>query len=71
MNNGESSMYELGRQARRAGDETFACNVNNPIRRGFWLAGWHDEDIEMGNSRYFQNHVKRVSINEVTTGEAA
>lgn len=70
MNSSESSMYDLGRQARRAGFETIACNVNNPVRKGFWLAGWHDEDIEMGNVRYFQTYRAKYSI-KYLSGEAA
>lgn len=64
MNSGKSAMYDLGRQARRAGFETFACNVNNAVTKYFWLAGWHDEDIEMGNQKFFQASRTRVSISK-------
>ena len=43
-----SAMYDLGRQAREAGYETTSCNLTEPVRRSWWLAGWHDKDIEMG-----------------------
>jgi ribosome modulation factor len=46
MNAAESQMYDLGRQARQAGYERGACNVRDPIKRSFWLAGWHDQDME-------------------------
>jgi ribosome modulation factor len=44
----ESQQYDLGRQARRAGYPKDACNLMmmNPLR-SWWLAGWHDEDMEM------------------------
>lgn len=43
-----SQMYDLGRQAREAGFKPESCNVCNPIKRSWWLAGWHDLDIEKG-----------------------
>ena len=43
-----SAMYDLGRQAREAGFQTFACNVNDPVSKAWWLAGWHDLDMEKG-----------------------
>jgi hypothetical protein len=65
MTGPESQMYDLGRQARRAGFETYACNVNNPVRKGYWLAGWHDEDIEQGTEKYFQASRTRVLDSQV------
>jgi len=47
-------MYDLGRQAREAGFETISCNVRDPVKRAWWLAGWHDLDIEKGVKRF--NH---------------
>lgn len=43
-----SAMYDLGRQARESGFQTFACNVNDPVGKAWWLAGWHDLDMEKG-----------------------
>lgn len=43
-----SAMYDLGRQAREAGFQTLACNVIDPAARSWWLAGWHDLDMEKG-----------------------
>lgn len=47
MTSDESRMYDLGRQARAAGYQTTACNLrkDNPLRC-WWIAGWHDEDME-------------------------
>lgn len=43
----ESQMYDLGRQARRAGFPIEACNLSKTDwRRAWWVAGFHDEDIE-------------------------
>ena len=47
-----SAMYDLGRQAREANFETVACNVRDPIKKSWWLAGWHDLDIENGVTVY-------------------
>jgi len=47
-------MYDLGRQAREAGFDTISCNVRDPSKRAWWLAGWHDLDIEKGVKRF--NH---------------
>lgn len=43
----ESQMYDLGRQANRAGYPTTTCNLRlHDPNRAWWLAGWHDEDME-------------------------
>lgn len=40
-------MYDLGRQARKAGYPIESCNVESfTSKRSAWLAGWHDEDME-------------------------
>jgi len=44
------AMYLSGRQAHAAGYQTIQCDVRDPIERSYWLAGWHDADIEAGNS---------------------
>jgi ribosome modulation factor len=44
------AMYQLGREAHAAGYQTIQCDVRDPVKRSFWLAGWHDADIEAGNS---------------------
>jgi ribosome modulation factor len=44
------AMYQLGREAHAAGYQTIQCDVRDPVERSFWLAGWHDADIEAGNS---------------------
>lgn len=53
-------MYDLGRQAREAGFGPGHCSVNNPVKRGWWLAGWHDLDLEKGNTRYFRDYKEPV-----------
>jgi len=48
MNQIESQMYDLGRQARRAGFPIESCNLSKlDWKRSWWVAGFHDEDIEL------------------------
>jgi hypothetical protein len=48
MNQIESQMYDLGRQARRAAFPIESCNLSSfDARRAWWVAGWHDEDMEL------------------------
>ena len=44
------AQYNLGRQARAAGYHKNACNIpaSRMAKRSWWLAGWHDEDMEIG-----------------------
>jgi len=47
--NKEEQMYDLGRQARVANYPTSACNLHNKHpQKCWWLAGWHDQDFELG-----------------------
>jgi ribosome modulation factor len=48
----ERDLYELGRQARTAGLERNRCpyGMTNALRRSWWLAGWHDADMEQAQS---------------------
>jgi hypothetical protein len=46
----ESQYYNLGRQAHAQGFGVIACNVTDPVKAGFWRGGWHDADIEAGNT---------------------
>ena len=57
----ESAMYDLGRQAREAGYEIRACNVRDPIKRAWWIAGHHDLAIEKGNNKYFNETRERAA----------
>ncbi len=42
------AQYSLGRQARQAGYTKESCNLmSGDVGRSFWLAGWHDMDMEM------------------------
>ena len=59
----ESAMYDLGRQAREADYETYSCNVRCPVKRSWWLAGWHDLDIEKGVNKFFDD-VNRPAIED-------
>lgn len=47
INANESQMYDLGRQARQADCPIESCNLSqfNPLR-AWWIAGFHDEDME-------------------------
>lgn len=49
----ETAMYDLGRQAREADFPVISCNVRDQVKRSWWLAGWHDLDIEKGVVKYF------------------
>jgi len=51
-----TAMYDLGRQAREAGYGLISCNVRDPIKKSWWLAGWHDLDMEKGVTRYFTDY---------------
>lgn len=53
MSDSEYSMYRLGREARRFGYGRNACNLptTRRVQRCWWLAGWHDEDMELENLR--------------------
>jgi len=44
------AMYQLGREAHAAGYQIIHCNVRDAVARSWWLAGWHDADIEAVNS---------------------
>jgi hypothetical protein len=44
------AMYQLGREAYAAGYKTIHCDVRDAVARSWWLAGFHDADIEAGNS---------------------
>lgn len=47
MNQKQSQMYDLGRQARIAGFGIESCNLSHyDHNRAWWVAGWHDEDME-------------------------
>ncbi len=47
MNSKQAQLYDLGRQANRAGYEIAACNMSHyDPNRAWWVAGWHDEDME-------------------------
>jgi ribosome modulation factor len=47
----ERILYQLGRHARKEGLERNRCpyGVTNAARRSWWLAGWHDADMEQAN----------------------
>lgn len=50
MTPSESRNYNLGREARRFGYGRDACNlrgVDQRIARGWWMAGYHDEDMDI------------------------
>lgn len=41
-------MYRLGREARERGYPKESCNMRTlSAKRSWWLAGWHDMDIEI------------------------
>lgn len=52
----ETAMYDLGRKARQGGFGPGSCNVRDPIKKSWWLAGWHDLDMEKGVTRYFRDY---------------
>jgi len=62
-NREESAMYDLGRQAREHDFQTVSCNVRDRVKRSWWLAGWHDLDIEKGVNKFFDD-VNRPAIED-------
>ena len=50
MNSTESQYYNMGRQAHDQGFDITACDVIKAHHAAWWKAGWHDADIEAGNS---------------------
>lgn len=44
-----NAMYRMGREARAQGYGRDACNIprTRAVNRGWWLAGYHDKDMEM------------------------
>ena len=42
--------YRLGIQAHADGMSVNSCDSTDPVRRAWFKAGWHDADIEAGNS---------------------
>lgn len=46
--------YQEGRAIHAKGLAVETCDrMNDPARRSWQKAGWHDADIEAGNRRYF------------------
>ena len=45
-NREESATYDPGRQARERDFQTVSCNVRDRVNRAWWLAGWHDSQME-------------------------
>ncbi len=48
----ESQMYNLGQQARQSDYAITSCNLSlyNPVR-AWWIAGYHDADVEIRNAK--------------------
>lgn len=44
-----SRAYSSGGAARRHGHAITSCTLDNPAMRSWWLAGYHDADMAMGN----------------------
>ena len=45
----EEQAYQAGRQARKEDYPLLYCDLHsNDPERCWWLAGWHDQDIEFG-----------------------
>ncbi len=44
-----NEIYEMGRRARRVGHRREACSIpaRERVERAWWLAGWHDQDMEI------------------------
>jgi ribosome modulation factor len=53
MTSRETVYYDQGRQAHADGLAPESCRISDQAKKAFWLAGWHDADIESGNNRYF------------------
>jgi len=49
----EEEAYQTGRQARKEDHPLLYCNLHsNDPERCWWIAGWHDQDIEFGVKVY-------------------
>lgn len=48
MNPAQEAAYKQGRAAREAGRPKEPPAELDAVKRGFWLAGWIDRDIEFG-----------------------
>lgn len=50
MTKTQHEIYQKGYLARMDGKNKYACPVElSTVLRGFWLAGWHDADIEISH----------------------
>lgn len=49
----EEQAYQAGKQARKEDHPLLYCNLHsNDPERCWWIAGWHDQDIEFGIKVY-------------------
>lgn len=54
MNDRHIKYYKMGQNARSEGmSRDAAVCVFSDSDRSFWLAGWHDKDIEISGRRVF------------------
>lgn len=54
MNDRQMKYYNMGQNARAEGvSKDAAIGVFHEIDRAYWLAGWHDKDIEVIGWRKF------------------
>lgn len=54
MNDRQMKYYNMGQNARAEGvSKDAAIGVFHEIDRAYWLAGWHDKDIEIMGWRKF------------------
>lgn len=43
----EPNDYFEGRKARSQGRKKQFCQYSNTVKKHWWLAGWHDKDMEL------------------------
>lgn len=58
MNQQQSQLYELGRQAHAQGYGLDSCNVRHDVDACFWKGGGHQADMESG-VRVYQGPERR------------
>jgi ribosome modulation factor len=49
----EEQAYQAGRQARVSDKPLLFCSLqNSDTNKSWWVAGWHDQDMEFGIKVY-------------------
>jgi hypothetical protein len=52
--------YRQGIAAHASGKTVNSCDVIDPVRQAWFRAGWHDSDIEAGNTVLRDNVINAI-----------